>query len=254
MPSKKKSSVETESHKTALKSETKQDSKTMQYAAIACGGCVILLIIAMIVGYFLLKDRFKNAFDAFEDTSQTVNMNTNISSSTGTNMNQSSNTNVSTNVNTSTNTNGGSLKDINLNIGTDSSSESDSTETTLSEPTEINEVLLGDFFIDPTETLVSWVKFDSDQDGVEEACVLTRMDGDLYRAFIINWDNNAGAYNTVYEGAFPAPMDSVMIKDWNGDGRDDFVLVVVPNSGNAIGLIYIPDSDMYIEYVSDIGV
>ncbi len=231
----------------------KGKSKILIWVLAGCGGCLIIVIILAVLGYFFLQDRLGEVFEDFNTVNESndiiVNFNTNAENVNDTNENTAQNDNSGANSNDNTNT---TFKDLNLNTISNTNGDDDEdiekehSEGELRAP-DFNQALFENYFIEPGEVLVDWKKWDADQDRLEEGCALTLLPDGTYRAFILDWNSTSLTYDISYDQIWDPPMDSIIIKDWDFDGWDDFVLVEIPNSGAGIGLIYDPNLEGYIE-------
>ena len=232
----------------------KGKSKVLVWVLAGCGGCLAIVIVLAVLGYFFLQDRLGEVFEDFNTVNKSnaniiVNSNINAVNVNDANENTVQNDNDSTDSDANTNR---ALKDLNLN--SISSTNGDNDEGVEDEHGEgelkapgFNQALFESYFFDAGETLIDWKAWDADQDRLEEGCALTLLSDGTYRIYILDWNTSAFTYDMPYDQIWDPPMDSIIVKDWDAVGWDDFVLVEIPNSGAGVGLIYDPSFEGYIE-------
>ncbi|MFC1618069.1 putative metal-binding motif-containing protein [Patescibacteria group bacterium] len=110
------------------------------------------------------------------------------------------------------------------------------------------------YFINNDEYVYDWATQDSDFDGEDEVMVVTYSPiADEYHVFIIDRDPITGTYMMDFEDFFAPPFSHILVKDWTGNGANDFVLAFVDQSGDATAVVYNPYLEQYEYEYSDLG-
>ncbi|MBU1119561.1 hypothetical protein KKH43_06810 [Patescibacteria group bacterium] len=104
-----------------------------------------------------------------------------------------------------------------------------------------------DYFVWSEENIKDWATLDIDGDGVLEGCILgQRGTADEYHVFVLDWNDAIQQYDVAFEEQYSYPTTRILIKDWTGDGSDDFVLVHTEQSDDA-SAIYYDNGQYYID-------
>lgn len=95
------------------------------------------------------------------------------------------------------------------------------------------------FFEWSDEAIVDWAALDIDGDGLEEGCILSQKGKTAeFHVFVLDWNKSREQYENVFDRTYKVKTTRIMIKDWSGDGKEDFVLVHAEDSGYGTGIAY----------------
>lgn len=96
-----------------------------------------------------------------------------------------------------------------------------------------------DYFKWSDEWIKDWKTMDIDGDGYDEGCILGQHGNkEEYHVYILDWNEASSAYTVAFDKTYQYKTTRILLKDWNGDNQNDFVLVHTENSGDATAIVY----------------
>lgn len=221
----------------------KKKSTVLYWILGCCGGCLGLMIVVLVIGAIFFRGTIEETLQNLDQSLQNVNTEK-VTNQTGQTGDNSSSVNAPAQNSNAGGNNANSARGIgnmNIDLGLTNGGSLETYDFFI-EPPSLDPSIFWykTYFIEPQEAYMKHVTADVDGDGYAEGCVLTLLADESYRVFVLDWNPVAQDYDLVYEGFFPAPVESLMATDYNGDGYDDFVV-------EGIGIIYDPLTGSYHE-------